>query len=93
MLTWGAAFDHFVRALKSSSFSAPLKAFGEGDFKLSVVKEIDGTDSYMKSSEKAGNCQNKESQENCFAREYLNKGLETCKCVLFKLRNFSKTVS
>ena len=70
-------------------FSAPLIRYGGGEYSLSDVMKIEGTEEYLKSAEKDGTCQNVESQENCLAREYLTQGLEQCSCIPYMLRNYS----
>ena len=74
-------------------FLAPLRLYGGGTYTLSDVKEIDGTKEFIKLAEKAGQCQNKETKENCQTRKYLTQGMETCSCTPYKLRNFTKMVS
>ena len=71
-------------------YLAPLKLYGGGEYTLSVVSKIEGTEEYLKSAEKDGKCQNGETQENCQAREYLTQGLEQCSCVPYRLRNYAK---
>ena len=77
----------------TQKISAPLRVFGGGTYTLSAVKAIDGTEQYIRHAEKTGQCQNKETQENCHTREYLSQGLEQCSCVPFVLRNYSKQVT
>ena len=71
----------------------PLILFGEGSYALSAVKEISGTDNFLKMDEGVKKCQNRESFQECQATEYLRKGLEECKCTPYEMRNYSKTVS
>jgi hypothetical protein len=70
----------------------PLKLFGEGSYALSAVKEISGTDNFLKMDEGVKKCQNRESLQECQATQYMRKGLEECKCTPYELRNYSKTV-
>ena len=64
--------------------------FGEGAYSLSSVMEIEGTEEYVHIAENTGQCQNKESEEQCLSREYLFQGLEECSCTPYKLRNYSQ---
>ena len=66
--------------------------FGGGSYTLSSVMEIEGTEEYLKRAEKSRDCQNKEAQEECLAREYSDQGLRQCSCVPYKLRNYSNMV-
>ena len=40
-------------------------------------------------AERAGKCQNKETKENCLAREYITQGVDQCACLPYKLRNIT----
>ena len=73
-------------------FPAPHKVYGPGKYILTSIMEIDGTQKYVEIAEKAQQCQNKETKENCLARNYLKQGLEQCSCVPYMLRNYSNTV-
>ena len=73
-------------------FTGPLKMYGEGIYKLSDVKEINGTKKYYQAAQKDGKCQ-EESYESCLARHYLAKGMEKCSCIPYKLRNYTNNVS
>ena len=67
--------------------------YGEGNFVLTDVKEIDGTDNFLELDEDDKQCQGRETFQECQAREYIKTGLEKCKCTPYKMRNYSKTVS
>ena len=69
----------------------PLSLFGEGNYALSVVKEIDGTEAFLKLDEKTKLCQNIETFEDCQTQILLKNGLKKCKCTPFMLRNYSTT--
>ena len=71
----------------------PLILFGEGDYALTVVKEIDGTEEFHGLDEGIKHCQSRETIQECQAREYIKNGLDTCKCTPYAMRNYSKTVS
>ena len=79
--------------MNTFTLSAPLRVYGRGKYILSSVMEINGTKKYLTSAEKKRECQNKESQETCLARQYLASGIEKCSCVPYKLRNYSKQVT
>ena len=64
--------------------------FGGGAYSISSVNEIEGTEEYIHIAENSGQCQNKESEEQCLTREYLSQGLEECSCTPYKLRNYSQ---
>ena len=70
----------------------PLILYGEGSYALSSVKEIDGTEAYLKLAKKKGECQDKESLIECHEREFITNGIDQCKCVPYWLRHFSKEV-
>ena len=59
---------------------APLILFGEGNYALTDVKEIDVTEEYLGLDENIKHCQNRETFQQCQAREYIRNGLEKCKC-------------
>ena len=81
-------------AIASKNISlAPLQLYGGGNCIFYDVMKIEGTEEYLKSAQNDGKCQNKETQENCLAREYLTKGLEQCSCIPYRLRNYSKQAS
>jgi hypothetical protein len=71
----------------------PLILFGEGNYALTAVKEIDGTEEFLGLDEEIKRCQDRESFQECQAREYIKNGLEKCKCTPYEMRNYSKTVS
>ena len=42
-----------------------MNLYGEGDYALSAVKVVDGTDGYVKLAEERGLCQDQESYQDC----------------------------
>ena len=66
--------------------------FGGGSYALSAVKEIDGTNSYLKLATKRELCQNKEAVEDCLTNDYIKNSFEKCQCTPYSLRNYSKMV-
>ena len=71
----------------------PLRLYGEGDFALTDVKEMNGTQGFLDLDVGVKKCQNHESVLECKAKTYLDVGREKCKCVPHHLRSFSTTVS
>ena len=71
----------------------PLLLFGEGTYALTSVKEMTGTDSFLELDEKIKLCQTRETVEDCLAKDFLKKGLAKCKCITFRLRNYTKEVN
>ena len=70
-------------------FTAPIEMYGGGNYKLSAVKEIKGTDIFLNMNEDKKGCQNKETLEECTSRKGLKKILDQCGCIPYKLANFS----
>ena len=70
----------------------PLIFYGEGDYSLTDVKEMDGTEAFLNLADKDKGCQNEETLVDCKAKEYLKIGRNSCKCVPFHLRSFSARV-
>ena len=71
----------------------PLILYGEGDYALTDVKEIDTTEAFLNLDENVKLCQNVESYEKCQAKEYIKNGLKKCNCTPYELRNFDKMVN
>ena len=71
----------------------PIKLKGGGDYSLTNVKEVDGTDGFLKLDDSIKLCQDREYIEDCLAREYLKHVLTQCSCIPYQLRQFSKEVS
>ena len=74
-------------------FPEPLTFYGEGSYALSAVKEIDGTEEFLRLDEGVKNCQSRETFQDCQAREYVRKGLARCGCVPFQIRTYARHVS
>ena len=62
--------------------------YGEGDYSLTAIKEIETTDAFLGLDEEIRNCQTVETFEECQAKEYIEIGLDRCKCTTYELRNF-----
>ena len=71
----------------------PLILYGEGNYALTAIKEIDATEGFLNLGEEIIDCQNIETYLECQTRDYMQMGLEECKCTPYELRNFSKEVS
>ena len=61
--------------------------YEEGEYALTAVKEIQVTDDFL--DIKTKNCQIKESYEDCTTRSYLQRVELECKCLPYRLRNFT----
>ena len=70
-----------------------MRLYGEGDFSLTDVKEMDGTPGFLELDVDVKKCQNYEPVLECKAKAYLDAGKEKCKCVPHHLRSFSTPVS
>ena len=69
-----------------------MKLFGEGNYALSAIKEVDVTDAFLGLDEEDKLCQNVETFLECQANEFIKIGLEKCNCTPYEIRDFSKTV-
>ena len=63
--------------------------YGGGNYKLSAVKEIKGTDLFLNMNDDKKGCQNKETLEECTSKLAINKIIDQCGCIPYKLANFS----
>ena len=63
--------------------------YGGGNYKLSAVKEVKGTDIFLNMNDEKKGCQNKETLEECTSKQGLTKIIDQCGCIPFKLANFS----
>ena len=70
-----------------------MRLYGEGDYALANVKEMDGTEGFLSLADEVKKCQNKESVLECEANAYLDSGKKKCGCVPHHLRSFFTTVS
>ena len=69
-----------------------MKLYGEGNYALSAIKEVDVTDAFLSLDEEDKLCQNVETFLECQANAFIKLGLEKCNCTPYEIRNFSKTV-
>ena len=72
-------------------FSVPIRVYGEGDYALTDVKEVVGTDEYITLAKKKGLC-TEAGYQACLNTDYKRRGLEKCDCTPYFLRNYSKQV-
>ena len=70
-----------------------MRLYGKGDFALTDVKEMDGTQGFLDLDDGIRKCQNFETVLECKAKIYLDIGKKKCKCVPHHLRGFSTLVS
>ena len=63
--------------------------YGGGNYKLSAVKEIKGTDVFLNMNDDKKGCQNKETLEECTTMQGVKKIIDQCGCIPYKLANFS----
>ena len=62
---------------------------GEGNYALSVIKEVEVTDDFLGLQLPTRKCQNDEKYEDCTTRKYLTKLENECHCVPYRLKNFT----
>ena len=65
----------------------PLKLKVGNEYNLNNVKEIKVTDEFLTLEKTIINCQNKESQQDCKTRKYIDAMLKQCKCLSFATIN------
>ena len=70
-----------------------MRLYGEGNYALANVKQMDGTEGFLSLDDKVKKCQSKESVLECEANAYLDSGRKKCGCVPYHLMSFSTTVS
>ena len=66
--------------------------YGEGNYALTDIKEIDVTKPFMNLNNRLKLCQDTETQADCRSREYKRKGAVECGCTPFSIRDFTKQV-
>ena len=82
----GFHYNHEILILE------PLSLYGEGNYALTDVKDVDVTDAFLGLNHRIKLCQNEETYQECMKKEYIKKGLELCGCTPFKLRDYTKKV-
>ena len=78
-----------------NSFVDPQRYYGRGAYALRKVQKISGTGGYIDIAKpgRKGLCQNVTSFQHCLMKDYMERGLELCKCIPLYLRNSNKQVS
>ena len=78
----------------SFTTSDPYRGYGAGDYALTDVKKMEGTEDFIELAEtiQPPLCQNRERFHDCVMSGYLERGLQLCNCTPFYLRNYSKKV-
>ena len=64
----------------------PVGLFGEGQYNLNNIKEIDVTDSFMGLDKDTRKCQNIETYDTCKTRLYIERLRQECGCLPLSLR-------
>ena len=77
----------------TGSLSEPLRQHREGDFALTDVKEMDGTEEFLDMDVKVRKCQNEETVLECRSKKYLDIGKKKCGCIPHHLRSFHTMVT
>ena len=67
-----------------------MRLYGEGNYAISAVKDIKVTEDFLKLDEIVKNCQNYRKFEECETNKYLDIVEKKCKCIPYKLRDFTK---
>ena len=73
----------------------PYRGYGAGDYALTDVKKIEGTDDYMEFAANTSQpplCQDRTRFHDCVMSGYLETGLQLCNCTPFYLRDYTKKV-
>ena len=83
---------HLLRLLSllACLFLAVLPLQLEKEYNLNVVKVIEVTEEFLNLDESVRECQNKESEEECLTKNYVDSLLDQCKCLPFKIRLHAK---
>ena len=64
--------------------------FGEGEYNLNNLMEIQVSESYLGLDQVVKGCQNDEALEECRARNYIDTLLQQCKCLPLSIRGSEK---
>ena len=73
-------------------FKDPLQLDGKGDYALTDVLEMNGTEEFLNLAVEVKKCQIEESVLECSSRKYLKIGKNKCECIPHHLRTFYRTV-
>ena len=63
----------------------PLNIYGEGEYNLNVVKEVEVTESYLGLDEKLRGCRSGEDFNNCTTQYYKATMIDNCECLPFSI--------
>ena len=66
--------------------------YGEGQYNLNVVKEVEVTDSYMGMNVGERGCQNHERYEECTTNHLVESLLSQCHCLPPNMRTLNKVI-
>ena len=72
----------------------PFRGYGTGDYALTDVKKMEGTEDYIELAvtSQPPLCQDQRRFHDCVMSGYLETGLQLCNCTPFYLRNYTKKV-
>ena len=63
--------------------------YGEGDYILTNIKEIDVTDGFLSLDDTVKKCQDEKTLLDCKKEKYVEMGEKICKCIPHHLKQFS----
>ena len=69
-----------------------MEQFGEGNFRLGDVKQIETTPDFDTLDEEARECQLESTYEECVTNNYLDTLKKDCGCLPFNLQNYSSSI-
>jgi hypothetical protein len=70
-------------------FKVPVILYGEGQYVMSDVKQVDATEAFLGLAENSRGCQNEITLEDCWMKKYLKDGIDKCKCFPLSFKNYS----
>ena len=76
--------------IKLTYYIEPLTVYGEGNYPLSSVKEINVTKEFIGLDQNKRKCQIHETFGDCTSQIYLKKVKELCQCIPYELTNLTK---
>ena len=65
----------------------PLRLYGEGQYSLSVLKDIQVTESFLGLDAKTRECQNDEPYDDCMKKNYVDEVSGQCSCLPFGIQH------
>ena len=66
-----------------------VNLYGEGQYVMSDVKQIDATEAFLNLDEKIRGCQNEITLEDCWVKKYFKDGIDKCQCIPYSFKNYS----